>query len=116
MIPLGYMAKRAEARPDWLKAGRVGDIYSVSNCISEAFADYVEFWKHNGFWFFDSPDTIRSVAEKNSVSLDGTQLFYYEAYELEFDGENWRSFKPEASIPTAVAPPSHKHLERGSTW
>ena len=111
MIPLGYMAKRMARRPDWIKAGNVTDIYSVSNCISEAFADYVKFWKHNGFWFFDSPDTIKSVAEQNSVSLDGTKLFYYEAYELEFDGENWSPFKPEASIPTEVVPPSHKDLE-----
>jgi hypothetical protein len=111
MIPLGYMAKCTARRPDSIKAGVVIDIYSVSNCISEDFADYVKFWKHNGFWFFDSPDAIRTVAERNAISLDGTRLFYYEAYELEFNGEEWRPFKPETSIPTKVVPPSSKHLE-----
>jgi hypothetical protein len=35
MMPVGYMAKRDSVRPDWLKAPKVRDIYSVSNCDSE---------------------------------------------------------------------------------
>lgn len=51
MIPVGYMAKRVPMKPDWLKATDVVDIYSVSSCIAEDFADYIEYWKHNGYWF-----------------------------------------------------------------
>ena len=47
MIPAGYMAKHVAARPDGLKANQVKDIYSVSNCISDDFADYINLWKHN---------------------------------------------------------------------
>ena len=39
MIPAGYMAKHVAARPDGLKANQVKNIYSVSNCISDDFAD-----------------------------------------------------------------------------
>jgi hypothetical protein len=46
MIPVGYMAKRVFTRPDWIKASRVADIHSVSNHVSDNFADY---WKHNGY-------------------------------------------------------------------
>ena len=53
MTPVGYMAKHIASRPDWLKANEVEDIYSVSNCVSDDFADYINFWKHNGYWFFD---------------------------------------------------------------
>lgn len=111
MIPAGYMAKYVHTRPHWLDAPHVIDIYSVSNCQSEDFADYIPYWKHNGFWFFDSPEIIRIVARENSIQLEGTSLFYYEAYEMEFDGHSWQSFSPEASFPTNVRLPPRKHLE-----
>jgi len=98
MIPAGYMAKRVYKRPDWLKAPHVAEIYSVSGCISEDFADYINYWKHNGYWFFDSPELIKAVAKENSIQLQGTSLFYYEAYEMEFDGECWTSWLQEPSF------------------
>jgi hypothetical protein len=84
MTPVGYMAKRVGRKPDW---------------------------KHNGFWFFDSPEIIRDVAKENSISLEGTSLFYYEAHEMEFDGDHWGRWSPEPSFPTNVIVPSRKQLE-----
>jgi hypothetical protein len=111
MIPVGYMAKHVCKKPDWLEAPNVIDLYSVSGCNSEEFADYIDFWKHNGYWLFDSADVIRSVAQENSIDLTGTSLFYYEAYEKEFDGQIWRSFDPDPEFPTNVQIPPNKHLE-----
>jgi hypothetical protein len=121
MIPAGYMAKRVYKKDDWLKARKkkvfleaapqIMDVYSVSSCMSEDFADYIRFWKHNGFWFFDSPEVIKGVAKENSIQLEGTSLFYYEAHELEFDGERWSPWLPEPSFPTKVAGPLSKQLE-----
>jgi hypothetical protein len=110
MIPVGYMAKRVYKRPDWLAAAQVIDICSVSHCISENFADYINYWKHNGYWLFDSPEIIQSIAKDNSLQLEGTSLFYYEAHEMEFDEESWRPYAPEPSFPTNVVPPSSKQL------
>jgi hypothetical protein len=110
MVPAGYMAKYVRKRPDWLPAPQVIDIYSVSNCQSEAFADYIPFWKHNGYWLFDSPEIIKSIASEHSISLGGTLLFYYEVYELEFDGESWHAFLPEVSFLTEVVSPPRKRL------
>ena len=113
MIPAGYMAKQVISRPEWLKAERVIDVHSVSNCVSKDFADYIKHWKHNGYWFFDSPDTIRQLSEAESIDLTGTSLFYYEVHEVEFneaDGQ-WISFKPEASFTTQVIEPRRKILE-----
>ncbi len=56
MIPIGYMAKIVATKPDWLKNIDVVDIYSVSGCISSDFADYINYWKRNGYCFFDSPE------------------------------------------------------------
>ena len=62
MIPIGYMAKRVHRETAWIKNETVEDIYALSGCISEAFADYVDHWKHNGYWLFDSPAAIRALA------------------------------------------------------
>lgn len=111
MTPAGYMAKRISKRPDWLKAESVKDIYSVSSCVSEDFGDYISDWKHNGYWFFDAPEIIKDIAVKNSIPIEETSLFYYEVYEMEFDGERWERFSPEASFPTNIASPPTKRLE-----
>ncbi len=111
MIPVGYMAKHVCKKPDWLKAPTVIDLYSVSGCNSEDFADYIDFWKYNGYWLFDSADVIRAVSQENSIDLTGTSLFYYEAYEKEFDGKIWRSFAPDPVFPTNIQIPPNKQLE-----
>lgn len=113
MIPVGYMAKRVRIRPEWLRSERVADIYSVSNCVSNDFADYIHYWKHNGYWFFDTPETIRQLAREHSIDLEGTTLFYYEVHEREFHDVQgrWTTFGPEPSFPTEVVVPSGTVLE-----
>src|ERR1700739_3811885 len=100
MIPAGYLAKRVCLKPDWHGANQVSNIYSVSGCMAEVFDDYVEYWKHNGFWIFDSPEVIRTVAQENSIDLTGTALFYYEVHDKEFDGESWHPYGPDSSFKT----------------
>jgi hypothetical protein len=111
MIPAGYMAKHVSSRPNWHRAAHVGDIYSLSGCISSDFADYVRYWKHNGYWLFNSPSDIEDVANQVSVALDRSPLFYYEVYEKEFDGKCWVPFAPEPSLKTNVLLPNKKRLE-----
>src|SRR5437773_4648437 len=104
MIPAGYMAKYVSSRPDWLKAERIADIYSVSSCVSNEFGDYINYWKHNGYWFFDSPEIMRELAKEHSLDLTRTSLFYYEVHELEFDENEglWKPFVPELSFTTRI--------------
>ena len=111
MVPAGYMAKRIVARPDWLPVQRVSSIYSVSGCIAENFADYINFWKHNGYWLFNSPDVIIEVARENNIDLAETMLFFYEVYELQFNSGEWTPFEPEPSFGTNVSLPEAKVLE-----
>lgn len=93
MIEVGYMAKRIVENPVWLKNYGVEDIYSVSRCISDDFVNYTSYWKHNGHWFFDSPGIIRSLALEHNIDLDGTQIFFYEAYEYQYYEDNsiWKN-------------------------
>ncbi len=114
MIPVGYMAKHLATRPDWLKdAHQVKDIYSVSGCISENFADYIEYWKHNGYWLFDSPQIIEKIAKQNSLDIAATKLFFYEAYEFEYDEheKSWKPFDPDEDFVTKIHEPDNKTLE-----
>lgn len=113
MLPAGYLYKRVAVRPDWLKAGTIDDVYSLSNCVSGAFADYIRYWRHNGYWLFDSPAIIEDIAAKAQIDLSGTTLFYCEAYPAEFDEatKSWSAFSPEPSFVTEVQLPAHKALQ-----
>jgi len=113
MTPAGYIAKKVHASPDWLKAGAITDIYSVSNCVSEAFCDFIPHWKHNGYWLFDSPALIREIAAAENIDLSGQRLFYYEVHEQQFDERRrvWEPFSAETSFPTDVQVPASKQLE-----
>jgi hypothetical protein len=113
MRPIGYLYKRVVARPDWIKAPSVSDIYSLSGCVSQNFADYINYWKHNGFWLFDSPRIIENLASEHGISLEGMKLFYYEAHEQEFDDEiqKWVPYEPETSFGTHILAPASKVLE-----
>ncbi len=107
------MAKHVAACPDWLKANRITDVYSVSNCISDDFSDFINYWKHNGYWLFNSPEAILGVAEEHSLDLTDTALFFYEVYELEYDEDekSWKPFGTESSFETNVIKPDAKTLE-----
>lgn len=113
MIPVGYMAKRVATHPDWLRADQVKDIYSVSNCVSRDFADYINFWRHNGYWLFDSPRIIIELAVEHNLSLGDVKFFYYEVYEQQWDEDDsmWKPFGPETAFTTHVEVPPQKCLE-----
>lgn len=112
MVPGGYMAKRVVSKPDWLKASGIEDIYSVSGCLSKDFADYITFWKHNGHWFFDSPEVIEHVAREHSIDLAGSTMFYYEVHEQEFDDAigQWCPYERKEVFTTNVRLPDQTNL------
>ena len=112
MQPLGYLYKRVERRPDWLKAPNVTDVYALSGCVSPNFGDYINYWKHNGFWLFDTPQVIQALAAEHSIPLGEMRLFFYEAYELEYaeDG-GWRPYEPVSEFGVNVVEPDRKTLE-----
>ena len=113
MIDAGYMARAISAKPEDLDLPGVDDIYSFSSCISDYFADYINFWAHNGYWLFDSPKIILDLASTHAINLNGAKLFFYQVYEFEWSEHDraWREFTPESSFPTSVVAPHKCHLE-----
>jgi hypothetical protein len=113
MIPIGYIYKTVVPRTGWLKTPNVADIYSASGCASEYFDNYyTNYWKHNGYWFFDTPRIIEDLAKTAKIDLSGMTLFYYEAHEQEFDEKTgtWSAFAADSSFKTDVRAPAEKHL------
>jgi len=112
MIPAGYLYKTVSRRPEWLGAESVLEIYSVSDCVSEDFCDFTNYWKHNGYWFFNSPEAMIEIADDTGVDLSLCQLFYYEVYEFEFHQtkKSWGEFSPVAPFGTDVVAPENMSL------
>ncbi len=113
MMPAGYMFKRVARRPDWLKAANVNDIYSLSGCVSENFADYTNYWRHNDHWLFNSSAAMETIARENNLDLNGLTLFYYEVFEEQFDEDSreWSAFDSEPSFGADVEAPKLARLE-----
>lgn len=111
MIPLGYMAKFVRPCPDGF-AAPVQELASVSPCLSPDFGDWLDAWRHNDYWLFDSPARIVEVARQKGVELAAARWFYYEGEGREWDGARWRPVAPEPSLGLAVEEP-HQRLLRG---
>jgi hypothetical protein len=73
----GYFPKRVVARPEWLAVPRVREIWSVSACMAPAPEGWIDQWKHNDFWLFDSVDLAASV-----VSPEERDAFTVVAYRI----------------------------------
>lgn len=112
MRPIGYLYKRVARAADCNLAPPVEDVFSLSRCISNNFCDYINFWRHNGFWLFDSPAVMEQLAREQGISLDGLTLFYYEGHELEYVDQigRWVAYEPDASFVTQVVRPPRASL------
>ena len=71
LIPMGYMLKKVAAQVKVIHAER---IYSISPCISENFADYINYWKHNGYWFFNQPEDIEGLVHEHDLVTEGMDI------------------------------------------
>ena len=77
LIFVGYFPKRIAPRDEWLKAPGVGEIWSVSECISKGPSSWIDKWRHNAFWLFDSPEIAASV-----LSPEDAKSFTVVAYRV----------------------------------
>jgi hypothetical protein len=117
MFPAGYLLKRVVPPPGWLGEGskHIDDICSVSDCVNDNVVDVQEAWQHNSFGVANSPDVLRSLAEKTGADTSGAKLFYYTTYEHELESDGWKfdatSWRPRsptrsAGVEDAVEPPA----------
>lgn len=113
MISAGYMFKKVSIRPSWIKNKNVKNIFSVSSCCSDDFADYIDFWKHNGYWFFNNVSDMDEIIKSEGINRSKLTLFYYEVFEDEYDEyeKSWSRIAHEKSFVTDAVKPERKTLK-----
>ena len=113
MRALGYMYKRVEARPQWLEPAKVDDIYSLSGCISEYFADYIPLWKHNGFLAIRLARNHQAGCCRPGCCLGAAEAVLLRGLRKRIRPRQARvvPFEPEASFVTNIESPTRKQLE-----
>jgi hypothetical protein len=74
-VLIGYFPKRTEQRPAWLEAVKIEEICSVSACISKGPEKWIDHWKHNEMWVFDSPALAWSVVPE--AVREGFEVYAY---------------------------------------
>jgi hypothetical protein len=77
-VLIGYFAKLTMKRVDWPKNPLVEEICSACDCMSRADWDWINEWKHNEMWVFDSPELALSVApdeQKPKCDVYGYRLY-----------------------------------------
>jgi hypothetical protein len=110
MIPLGYMAKSiSEHKPPWLDAPNVIAVLSVSECVNDnVVPETAAPDLRNGFGLYNSPQAIKTAADRSSSNIQNATLFYYEGHDFERDGETWQPFRPNAFGEVSVEEPATK--------
>ncbi|MEL6790759.1 MAG: hypothetical protein AAFO78_09325 [Pseudomonadota bacterium] len=113
MTPAGYMLKTVLPRPSWINNQDVNDIFAISSCCSKDFADYIKYWRHNGYWLFNKPADMDQIIFREGVDRSKLTLFYYEIYEYQFDEDErvWTRFDIEKSFETNVVKPNSATLQ-----
>ncbi len=109
MEPAGYLYKTVAGDAGVIPHTSVTDIYSVAGCISEDFADYIINWKHNGHWFFNSPEAMDDLAAALGVRLSEMKLFFYRVYPRQWNenSRTWEAFAINPEWPTDVVEPEN---------
>ena len=103
---IGYFPKRTIKRPDWLACFNVEEICSVSDCISKAPVGWIDQWRHNECWAFDTQELAWSVVAADARSE--FELYAYKMFPVRFD----RGQKVAIDFPTLDVEPLASSFER----
>ncbi|BDY04761.1 hypothetical protein F0521_18020 [Ferrimonas sp. YFM] len=114
MVPMGYMAKRIIAKPDWLKNANVKRLFSVSGCNSHNLicAEQDESLL-NGHWMLNRRAEADRALVVEADDDAQPQTFYYELYPEQWNdclGE-WEAFSVDSKRAVTIEVPQSPTLE-----
>jgi hypothetical protein len=89
-ILIGYFPKRTLRHPDWPEVAGVEEICSVSSCISEDPDEWIEKWRHNHFYVYDSPDLAWDIVREGERSE--FDLYAYKLFPVMFESGQQKPF------------------------
>ena len=93
-------------RPDWLKSAGVEEVCSVSTCVSDAPDGWIDQWRHNEMWVYDTPELARSVVP--DAARHEFDLYAYQMFPVVFDDGQQQPFE----IPLLHVQPLPSSFER----
>lgn len=100
LILIGYFPRIVVTNPDWLKdVPVIEDICSVSHCISGPPPHWIDKWKHNELWAYDTPELAWSVVPRQDRGR--YTLFAYRMLPRLFDEDG----ETEFAIPKLATTP-----------
>jgi hypothetical protein len=77
-ILIGYFPMKTKKNLPDLKAVGVEEVCSVTDCVSDSPEGWIDQWKHNEMWVFDSVEIARSIipeAQRHDFNIFGYYLF-----------------------------------------
>lgn len=80
---IGYFPKKTMKQNGLSKNPAVKEICSVSTCISEGPNDWINKWKHNDWWYYDTESIAMEVIEDSKNLYD---IYAYKVLPIVFDG------------------------------
>ena len=95
---------------EWLEVPGVVDVFSVSACINNNFAEYITDWKHTGYRLFDSPELIREVAAAHQLIQKPRSSSTTKPSPLSFIMVDGVILNRDKSIETRIVVPIHKQV------
>lgn len=66
-VLIGYISRQYTPRPAGFEPTYVEEIASVSECISPKPEGWIEEWRHNDWFVYDTPEIAREIATKLNV-------------------------------------------------
>ncbi len=103
---IGYFPKLTMKRPDWLKSVGVEEVCSVSTCVSGAPDGWIDQWRHNEMWVYDTPELAWSVVPE--IGRGVFDLYAYQMFPVQFAKGQQQPFE----IPSLQVAPLPSSFER----
>ena len=103
---IGYFARSTTPRKDWPHTEVVEEICNVSTHMSACDWDWINEWRHNGMWMFDSPDLALEVVPVERRT--GCDLYAYRLFPVRFVESRREPF----AIPDVAPVPLDATFER----
>ncbi len=105
-ILIGYFPKKTKLMPEWLKATNVEMVCSASTCISEAPEGWINHWKHNECFLYNTIDDVGLILAKLN-DKDEYDIYAFKRYPIRI--ENGTS--NVESIPHVLVEPLTQNFE-----
>ncbi|MDM8006186.1 MAG: hypothetical protein QUV05_08585 [Phycisphaerae bacterium] len=80
---IGYFPKRTTGHTHWINNPVVEEVCSVSECLSEGPPNWIDKWKHNDRWVYDTEEMAWSVIDDDRKAYD---MYAYKMFPIVFDG------------------------------